>query len=84
MSTAAKTRRTNTIPTYYVVMISHGRRGCEAVVDPEITRGGVIARLQSGEYTDVLFIQYVQPDCLPEDVTLELQMAASVAMLEAA
>lgn len=76
-------RRTNAIPTYFVVMISHGRRGCEAVVDPEITRREVIARLISREYDNVLFIHFVAPDAPPEDVTLELQMEASV-MLEAA
>lgn len=83
MSTAAKTHRSNTLPTYFVVMIDHGRRGCEAVVDPEITRREVIARLISREYDNVLFIHFVAPDCQPEDVTLELQMEASV-MLEAA
>jgi hypothetical protein len=76
MSTAAAT--SNTIPTYFVVMIDHGRRGREAVVDPEITRNEVIARLQSGEYTDVLFIQLVAPGEVPRDVTDEIVMEADV------
>ena len=32
---------------YFVVMIDYGRRGREAIVDPEITRRGVIARVAS-------------------------------------
>ena len=79
-STAANS---NTIPTYFVVMIDHGRRGREAVVDPEITRNEVIARLQSGEYTDVLFIQLVAPGEVPQDVTDDLIGAAQLE-LEAA
>ena len=82
MSTAAAT--SNTIPTYFVVMIDHGRRGREAVVDPEITRNEVIARLQSGEYTDVLFIQLVAPGEVPRDVTDDLIGAAQMLELEAA
>jgi hypothetical protein len=34
---------------YFVVMIDYGRRGREAIVDPEITRSEVIARVASGE-----------------------------------
>ena len=41
---------------YFVVMIDYGRRGREAVVDPEITRREVIARIVSGEYKNVSFI----------------------------
>jgi hypothetical protein len=81
MSTAAA--NSNTTPTYFVVMIDHGRRGREAVVDPEITRNEVIARLQSGEYTDVLFIQLVAPGEVPRDVTDDLIGAAQIE-LEAA
>ena len=77
MSAAANS---NTIPTYFVVMIDHGRRGREAVVDPEITRNEVIARLQSGEYTDVLFIQLVAPGEVPQDVTDDLIGAAQLEM----
>jgi len=35
---------------YFVVMIDYGRRGREAVVDPEITRREVVSRVASGEY----------------------------------
>ena len=44
---------------YFVVMIDYGRRGREAVVDPEITRREVIARIVSGEYKNVSFIHEI-------------------------
>ena len=80
MSPAAAT--SNQLPSYFVVMVDYGRRGREAVVDPEITRREVLSRLISREYDDVLFIHEVAEGCA-RDVTLELQMEASV-MMEAA
>lgn len=75
---------TNAIPSYFVVMIDlGGRYGREAIVDPEITRNGVISRIKSGEYSDVLFIQYVQPGQVPQDVTDDL-IGEAEAMREAA
>lgn len=62
-------------PSYYVVMIDYGRRGREAIVDPEITRRGVIDRLKSGEYGAVEFIHFIEGG-LVEDVTGELVDAA--------
>lgn len=44
---------------YFVVMIDYGRRGREAVVDPEITRRGVISRVASGEYRNISFIHEI-------------------------
>jgi len=35
---------------YFVVMIDYGRRGREAIVDPEVTRREVVSRVASGEY----------------------------------
>ena len=61
--------------SYFVVMIDYGQRGLEAIVQPEITRREVIARLKSGEYQNVEFIHYVV-DGLMEDVTFELIEAA--------
>jgi hypothetical protein len=61
--------------SYFVVMIDHGKRGLEAVVAPELTRRDVIARLVSGEYSDVAFIHEVM-DGLCDDVTAELIDAA--------
>jgi hypothetical protein len=71
----------NAIPSYFVVMIDFGRNGCEAVVDPEITRREVVSRLLTREYDNVRFIHEVA-DGAARDVTLELQMEAS--MMEAA
>jgi hypothetical protein len=83
MSTARRNTTRPNIPTcYFVVMIDHGRRGREAVVDPEITRSDVVARLASREYDNVLFIHEVA-DGHASDVTLDLQLEASV-MMEAA
>jgi hypothetical protein len=47
--TIARGRR-QTQMQYFVVMIDHGRRGREAIVDPEMTRREVISRVASGEY----------------------------------
>lgn len=62
--------------SYFVVMRDHGRLGREAVVDPEITRRGVVSRIVSGEYSDVIFIHAIA-DGAVTDVTLELQLEAS-------
>lgn len=81
MSTSTFTRKTPSLtpslPSYFVVMIDYGRRGCEAIVDPEVTRREVISRLQSGEYDRVRFIHEIT-DGSASDVTLELQLEASV------
>jgi hypothetical protein len=53
---------------YFVVMIDYGRRGREAVVDPEITRRGVISRVTSGEYQNISFIHEIVENSV-EDVT---------------
>jgi len=62
-------------PTYFVVMIDYGRRGREAVVDPEQTRREVVARIKSGEYKKILFIHRVDKYGR-EDLTEELQAEA--------
>ena len=56
------------VPSYFVVMIDYGRRGLEAIVDPEITERGIVARLSCGEYTNVAFVHHVH-DGLCEDVS---------------
>jgi hypothetical protein len=53
---------------YFVVMIDYGRRGREAVVDPEITRREVIAPVASGEYQNISFIHEIAESSV-EDVT---------------
>jgi hypothetical protein len=56
---------------YFVVMIDYGRRGREAIVDPEITRREIIARIVSGEYRNISFIHEIA-DSAVEDVTADI------------
>jgi hypothetical protein len=74
---------------YFVVMIDYGRRGREAIVDPEITRREVVSRIASGEYSNISFIHEIE-DSAVEDVTEEIlaeaalpEVAASEADLQA-
>ena len=62
---------------YFVVMIDYGRRGREAVVDPEVTRREVVSRIVSGEYTNISFIHEIV-DRSVEDVTEEVLAEAAL------
>jgi len=62
---------------YFVVMIDYGRRGREAIVDPEITRREVISRVTSGEYKNISFIHEVAGSAV-DDVTAEILAEAAV------
>jgi len=62
---------------YFVVMIDYGRRGREAVVDPEVTRREVVSRVASGEYKNISFIHEVAGQAV-EDVTEEILSAAAL------
>ena len=62
---------------YFVVMIDYGRRGREAVVDPEVTRREVVARVASGEYKNICFIHEVA-DRSVEDVTEDILVEAAL------
>lgn len=62
---------------YFVVMIDYGRRGREAIVDPEITRREVVSRINSGEYRNISFIHEIT-DCSVADVTTEILDEASL------
>jgi hypothetical protein len=62
---------------YFVVMIDYGRRGREAIVDPEITRREVISRIISGEYKNISFIHEIA-DCSIEDITAEILAEAAL------
>ncbi len=62
---------------YFVVMIDYGRRGREAVVDPEITRREVVSRVASGEYSNICFIHEVL-DRAVEDVTEDILAEAAL------
>lgn len=68
---------------YFVVMIDYGRRGREAVVDPEITRREVISRVASGEYTNISFIHEIA-DFSVDDVTAEILAEAAVPEVQTA
>jgi len=74
---------------YFVVMIDYGRRGREAIVDPEVTRREVVARIASGEYRNISFIHEIA-DGAAEDITEDIlaeaakpEMAPSSADLQA-
>lgn len=62
---------------YFVVMIDYGRRGREAVVDPEITRREVVSRVASGEYRNISFIHEVA-DSSVEDITADVLSEAAL------
>lgn len=76
------TKLTETSFSYFVVAIDYGRRGVEAVVDPEITRREVVSRIQSGEYKNIKFIHLITMNDVPQDVTAELIAAAMDDLLE--
>lgn len=56
---------------YFVVMIDYGRRGREAIVDPEITRREVISRIVSGEYSNISFVHEIANSGV-DDITAEI------------
>jgi hypothetical protein len=66
---------------YFVVMIDYGRRGREAIVDPEITRREVVARVASGEYRNISFIHEIV-DFAVEDVTNDILIEAALPEVE--
>ena len=68
---------------YFVVMIDYGRRGREAIVDPEITRREVISRVASGEYKNISFIHEIA-DSAVEDVTADIMVEAAAPEIVAA
>lgn len=62
---------------YFIVMIDYGRRGREAIVDPEITRREVVSRIASGEYRNISFIHEVA-DSSVEDITADIMNEAAL------
>jgi hypothetical protein len=62
---------------YFVVMIDYGRRGREAIVDPEITRREVISRIASGEYKNISFVHEVAESSV-EDITADILSEAAL------
>lgn len=67
---------------YFVVMIDYGCRGREAIVDPEITRREVVARVTSGEYRNISFIHEIAGSSV-EDVTADILAEAALPEVEA-
>ncbi|SHK63779.1 hypothetical protein [Bradyrhizobium lablabi] len=68
---------------YFVVMIDDGRRGREAIVDPEITRREVVSRIASGKYRNISFIHEIA-DCSVEDITADILSEAALPDIDAA
>jgi hypothetical protein len=62
---------------YFVVMIDYGRRGREAIVDPEVTRREVISRIASGEYGSISFIHEIVGSAV-DDVTADILAEAAL------
>ena len=62
---------------YFVVMIDYGRRGREAIVDPEITRREVVSRVTSGEYSNISFIHEIAGSQV-DDITAEILAEAAL------
>lgn len=69
--------------SYFVVMIDHGRKGLEAIVDPDITRREVISRIRSRDYDRINFIHFID-DGRCEDVTNDLLKEAGFYKRESA
>ena len=67
---------------YFVVMIDYGRRGREAIVDPEVTRREVVARVTSGEYRNISFIHEII-DSTVQDITSDILSEANLPEIEA-
>jgi hypothetical protein len=63
-------------------MIDYGRRGREAIVDPEITRREFVARVASGEYRNISFIHEISGSSV-EDVTADILSEVSLPEIEA-
>jgi hypothetical protein len=66
---------------YMVVTIDDGRRGREAVVDPEITRREVVSRVASGDYRNISFIDEIAGR-LVADVTASEARSPEVTITE--
>ncbi|MHC2439418.1 hypothetical protein [Bradyrhizobium sp. USDA 4451] len=62
---------------YFVVMIDYGRRGREAIVDPELTRREIVSRVASREYTNISFIHEIAERSV-EDVTDDILAEAAL------
>lgn len=64
-------RLKRTTHSYFVVFVDFGRKGIEAIVNPENTRRDVVAKIKSGELKNIVFIHHVD-GLFVEDLTAEL------------
>lgn len=67
--------------SYFVVMIDYGRKGLEAVVDPEETRSAMVDRIRRNDFQGpIAFIHFIEVDengrGTVTDVTNDLLAAA--------
>jgi hypothetical protein len=85
MPATSNATTTQLIPAYFVVMLDYGRRGREAIIDPELTRRDVVGLINDGNYPreDILFIQYVHGATV-ETVTEEIFAEVEPLIAEAA
>jgi hypothetical protein len=61
---------------YFVVLQDFGRRGREAIVNPNDSKRDVISLIKSGNYAPILFIHRIH-DGMVEDLTEELMAEAA-------
>jgi hypothetical protein len=66
---------------YFVVMIDYGRRGREAIVNPETTRRD-FSRIAPGDYKNISFIHEIA-DHSVEDITAEILADAALPEISA-
>jgi hypothetical protein len=64
-------RLKRTSHSYFAVFVDYGRKGIEAIVNPEDTRRNVVAKIKSGELKNIAFIHHVD-GLFVEDLTGEL------------
>lgn len=74
------TRQTATF-SYFVIAFDFGRRGVEAIVDPEMTRSGAVALIREkhiGDGLPVAYAHFITMNDAPEDVAAELLAQAEL------
>jgi len=66
--------------SYFVIAIDYGRRGLEAIVNPELTRRGAVELVRTAlrQGDEIAFAHYVTMNDRPEDVKADLIDAARV------
>lgn len=62
---------------YFIVMRDYGKRGREAVVDPQHSRRNIVDLIQTREWDNVLFVHEVR-DGVVMDISEEIMAEAKV------